>query len=64
MGGMREKRLTPHLLTPSLDGHFSPLTTSKFLSSVTGYFLTEDNLCESIALADLPTCGGLTPVDN
>lgn len=55
MGGTREKRLTPHLLTHSLDGHFSPLTTSKLLSSVTGYFFTEGNPCENITLANLPT---------
>lgn len=55
MGEKREKRLTPHLLTPSLDGYFSPLTTSKLLSSVTGYFFTEGNPCENTTSADLPT---------
>lgn len=58
MGGMTENRLTPHLLPPSLDGHYSPLTTSKLLSSAPGYFLPEDNPCENIALADLPTGRG------
>lgn len=40
---------------PSLDGHYSPLTTSKLLGSAPGFFLPEDNPCENIALADLPT---------
>lgn len=40
VGGTSEKRLTPHLLTLCFDGHSSPLTTSKLLSSVMGYFFT------------------------
>lgn len=42
---------------PFLDGHYSPLTTSKLLSSVPGYFLPEHNPWENIALADLHVCG-------
>lgn len=53
----RDERERAHTSSPSpsLDGHYSPLTTSKLLGSVPGFLLPEDNPCENIALADLPT---------
>lgn len=57
----RDEREWAHTSSPapSLDGHYSPLTTSKLLGSVPGFLLPEDNPCENIALADLPTGRGV-----